>query len=60
MASNENRIIRILEDCNVKLSSVLSDASGIRATKLINKLCDGKKVTLKDIVEVYHGEIRAS
>ncbi len=29
IASNKNRIIRILEDCNVKLSSVLSDTSGV-------------------------------
>ena len=57
VASNKNRIIRILEDCNVKLSSVLSDTSGITATKLINKLCDGKKVTLQDIDEVYHGKM---
>ena len=60
MASNKNRIIRILEDCNVKLSSVLSDTSGITATRLIDKLCDGKKVTLQDIDEVYHGKIRAT
>lgn len=60
VASNKNRIIRILEDCNVKLSSVLSDTSGITATKLINKLCDGKKVTPEDIDEVYHKKIRAT
>ena len=57
VASNKNRIIRILEDCNVKLSSVLSDTSGITTTKLIDKLCEGKKVTIEDIDEVYHGKI---
>ena len=60
VASNKNRIIRILEDCNVKLSSVLSDTSGITATKLIDKLCEGKQVTPEDIDEVYHGKISAT
>jgi len=57
ISSNKNRIIRILEDCNVKLSSVLSDTSGVTATKLIDKLCEGKKVTMADIDEVYHKKI---
>jgi adenylosuccinate lyase len=60
IASNKNRIIRILEDCNVKLSSVLSDTSGVTATKLIDKLCEGKVVTMEDIDAVYHKKIEAS
>jgi transposase len=60
IASNKNRIIRILEDCNVKLSSVLSDTSGVTATKLIDKLCDGKPITMEDIDAVYHKKIEAS
>lgn len=60
IASNKNRIIRILEDCNVKLSSVLSDTSGITATKLIDKLCDGRVITMSDIDEVYHKKIQAT
>lgn len=60
IASNKNRIIRLLEDCNIKLSSVLSDTSGITAVKLINKLCEGKRVSMADIDEVYHKKIEAS
>lgn len=60
VSSNKNRIIRILEDSNVKLSSVLSDTSGVTATKLINKLCKGEEVTMNDIDEVYHKKIVAS
>ena len=60
VSSNKNRIIRILEDGNVKLSSVLSDTSGVTATKLINKLCEGEEVTMKDIDEVYHKKIVAT
>lgn len=60
IASNKNRIIRILEDCNVKLSSVLSDTGGVAATKLIDKLCKSKTVTMADIDEAYTKKIEAS
>lgn len=59
-ASNKNRIIRILEDANIKLSSVLSSTSGAVGTKLINKLCDGMELTMQDIEEVYHKKLEAS
>lgn len=60
MAANRNRINRILEDCNVKLSSVMSNTSGVVATKLIDKLIDGKQVTKEDIDHVYHHKLQAS
>lgn len=59
-ASNKNRIIRILEDANIKLSSVLSSTSGAVGTKLINKLCEGMEVTMQDIEEVYHKKLEAT
>ena len=39
IASEKNRIMRILEDCNIKLSSVVSSTSGSTATALIDMLC---------------------
>ena len=59
IASEKNRIIRILEDCNVNLSSVLSDTSGVVGTKLIERLCSGEEVTMEYIESVYHGKIQA-
>ena len=47
IASEKNRVIRVLEDCNVKLDSVLSSTSGVA-------------VTMEDIDEVYHQRIHAS
>lgn len=58
VSANKNRIIRTLEDGNVKLSSVLSDTSGKTGTKLIEMLCDGKELTLQDIEDVRHGRCR--
>ncbi|GET28052.1 IS110 family transposase [Prolixibacter sp. SD074] len=60
IASEKNRIIRVLEDCNVKLSSVLSNTQGVVGTKLIGKLCEGKNITMADIDEVYHRKLEAS
>ncbi len=60
IASEKNRIIRILEDCNIKLSSVLSSTSGVVATRLIDLLCEGKPVTMEEIDKVYHGKLQAS
>ncbi len=59
-ASNKNRIIRILEDANIKLSSVLSSTAGAVGTKLINNLCDGMEVTMQDIEAVYHKKLEAT
>lgn len=60
IASEKNRTMRILEDCNIKLSSVLSDTSGVTATKLIDLICAGKAVTMSDIEQIYHGKLSAS
>jgi transposase len=59
-ASNKNRIVRVLEDANIKLSSVLSSTSGAVGTKLIDKICKGKEITMQDIDEVYHKKLGAS
>mgnify|MGYP002517322326 CR=1 FL=1 len=59
-ASEKNRIIRVLEDCNVKLDSVVSSTSGVTASKLIDKLVQKGAVTMEDIDEVYHRRLQAS
>lgn len=56
----KKRIIRVLEYCNVKLSSVQSNTQGVVGTKLIDKLCEGKVITMPDIDQVYHRKLEAS
>ena len=56
VVSEKNRIMRVLEDCNIKLSSVVSSTSGATATKLNGWLCEGKLITQKDIESTYHGK----
>ncbi|SRR5574344_1179386 len=60
ISADKNRIIRVLEDGNIKLSSVFSDTCGKTATILIDKLCNGVRLTLDDIRDVYHGKIQST
>lgn len=60
IASEKNRVVRILEDCNIKLSSVMSHTDGAVATKLIDLLIDKGHVTMEEISGVYHKKLGAS
>jgi transposase len=58
-ASEKNRIIKILEDANIKLSSVLSNVDGVTGSKIINSLIDGT-TDIDELMKFYHGKIKAS
>jgi transposase len=58
VASEKNRLIKILEDANIKLSSVVSDVSGASATKMINDIIAGENNVDKLMAHV-HGRIKA-
>jgi len=60
VASEKNRIIRVLEDANIKLSSVVSDTSGVTASYLIKGLIEGRKDLEKLIAECYHRKLQAN
>lgn len=60
IASEKNRIIRMLEDCNIKLSCVLSDVHGVVGTKLVELLCSKQSVSHEDIDQVYHAKLQCS
>jgi len=60
IASEKNRIHRILEDANIKLSSIISDISGVTATKLMEGLMSGRKDLDKLVEENYYGKLKAS
>jgi transposase len=60
LASEKNRIQKVLEDANIKLGSVMSDTSGVVATKLIDGLIAGRTDLEAMIAEYYHGKMKAS
>lgn len=59
IASDKNRIHRILEDANIKLSSVVSDLSGATATKIINSMIAGEE-NVNELVKMRHGRMHVS
>ena len=56
-SSEKNRIIKILEDANIKLSSVLSKIDGAVGTKIINSLIEGT-TDIDELMKFYHGKIK--
>lgn len=60
VASEKNRIIRVLEDSNIKLSSVISDTSGVTASYLMQGLIEGRQDFDALIKECYHKKLKAS
>ncbi|MFV1977461.1 MAG: IS110 family transposase [Candidatus Scalindua sp.] len=59
IASEKNRIQKILEDANIKLSSVVSDMSGATATKIINAMISGEE-DIEELVKYRHGKMQAT
>ena len=47
VTEEKNRLQRILEDCNIKLSSVISDTSGVSGTRIIDAIIEGEEDTTK-------------
>jgi transposase len=58
VASEKNRIIKILEDANIKLSSVVTEVSGVSSTKIINDIIDGK-TNIDELMKHLHKKIKA-
>jgi transposase len=59
IASEKNRIIKILEDANIKLSSVLSNVDGAVGAKVIDDLINGETSADK-LMRHYHGKQKVS
>ncbi len=59
VASEKNRLQKILEDANIKLSSVVSDMSGATATKIIDDIINGQD-DINELVKHRHGKMQAS
>ena len=58
-AGEKNRVIKMLEDGNIKLSSVLSNVDGAVGTKIINDIIGGT-TNPAELLRHYHGKMKAS
>lgn len=59
ISSEKNRIHKLLEDANIKLSSVVSNLSGATATKIIDAMIDGQE-DINELVKLRHGKMQTS
>ena len=59
VASEKNRLIKILEDANIKISTVLSDVHGASGSKIIDDIIEGK-VNVEELMKHIHGRVKAS
>lgn len=59
IASEKNRIQKILEDANIKLSSVVSSMSGATATKIIDAMIDGQQ-NIEELLKFRHAKVQSS
>lgn len=59
ISSENNRIQKILEDANIKLSSVLSDMDGATATKIINAMIGGQN-DIEELMKYRHGKVKSA
>jgi transposase len=60
IAREKNRVQRILEDANIKLSSVVSDVFGSTGQKILKMLLAGETDPDKIVRECYHGKLKTS
>jgi transposase len=58
ISSEKNRLQKILEDANIKLSSVVSDTFGVSSTKIINALIEGEN-DIEALVKHCHGRLNS-
>ena len=59
VAAEKNRLQKMLEDANIKLSSVVSNMSGATATKIINAMIDGEE-NIEELLKFRHGKMQSS
>lgn len=57
ISAEKNRIQRVLEDANIKLSSVVSDTFGVSGSKIMDELIEGK-LTIEEMSKLAEGKLR--
>lgn len=59
ISSEKNRVHKLLEDANIKLSSVVSNLSGATATKIIDAMISGEE-DIQELVKLRHGKMQCT
>jgi transposase len=59
MASEKNRLQKVLEDANIKLASVVSEIDGVSSMNMIEALMTKDQLTREEIASMVHGKLRS-
>lgn len=59
-SAEKNRIHKILQDANIKMTTDISDIFGDTGRKLLEKIIEGKEITDQDLIEITSGRGKAS
>ena len=60
VTADKNRFLKILEDCNIKLSMVLSNVFGVSGTKMISHILSVGSYRPEELMQYVHGKVKAS
>lgn len=55
----KNRVHKVLQDCNIKLTSFMSDIFGDTGKKILEKLINGEKIEVENLEEMCQGRGKA-
>lgn len=58
--SEQNRIHKILQDANIKLTSVLSNIFGVSGRRILEAIIDGEKIEIQDLQKMVDWRTKAS
>ncbi|HWQ18820.1 MAG TPA: IS110 family transposase [Methanotrichaceae archaeon] len=58
MASEKNRLQKVLEDANIKLGSVVSDVYGKSSMRMIHALLEKEKLSREEIADMAKGKLK--
>lgn len=59
ISREKNRMHKVLQDCNIKLTSFMSDIFGDTGRRILEKIINGEKIELDDLKEVVQGRGKA-
>ena len=59
ISAEKNRLQKILEDANIKLSSVLNDVFGATGTKIIEHIISHESFRPEELLRYVHGKVKA-
>ncbi|GER93783.1 IS110 family transposase [hot springs metagenome] len=57
ISAEKNRVQKVLEDANIKLSSVVSDTFGVSGSEIVDALIKGE-LTIKEMSELVRGKLK--